>query len=189
MMTQQELDKSIQEVWALFREVAQISKKNEEKFNKMSEETDKEIEKLAKIVKGLTGSWGKFVEGIVAPGGVRMFRERNIDVKWTSTRNKVQKDGEEMEIDVLLENEEYVVVIEVKSTLNVEEVNRHLNRLKRFKEFFPRFKDHKLVGAVAGIVVEEKADRYAYRKGLFVIAQTGETVQILNDEKFKPRVW
>ena len=185
MMTQQELDKSIQEVWALFRETTQMFKETDKKIEKMSAK----IEKVGEHVDGLAGSWGKFVEGTVAPGAIRMFKERDIDVEWTSTRNKVQKDGEEMEIDVLLENEEYVVAIEVKSTLNVEEVNGHLNRLKRFKEFFPRFKDHKLVGAVAGIVIEEKADRYAYRKGLFVIAQTGETVQILNDEKFKPEVW
>lgn len=166
-----------------------------EKFDKMSEETNKKIEKMsAKIEKvgehvgGLAGSWGKFVEGIVAPGGVRMFRGKNIDVKWTSTRNKVQRDGKEMEIDVLLENDEYVVAIEVKSTLNVEEVNLFLDKLERFKEFFPRFEDHKLLGAVAGVVIDERSDRYAYRKGLFVIAQTGETVQILNDERFQPKV-
>ena len=129
------------------------------------------------------------IEGIVAPGAIRMFREKGIDVRRTSTRNKVQKDGEEMEIDVLLENDEYVVAIEVKSTLNVEEVNHHLNKLEKFKEFFPRFKDYKLFGAVAGIVIDERADKYAYRKGLFVIAQTGETVEILNDDKFKPKVW
>ena len=47
----------------------------------------------------------------------------------------------------------------------------------------------KVIGAVAGIVIDESADKYAYRKGLFVIGQTGETVKILNDEKFEPKVW
>ena len=94
-----------------------------------------------------------------------------------------------MEIDVLLEDEEYVVAIEVKSTLKVEDVNEHMEKLRRFREFFPRFKEHKLIGAVAGIVIEEESDKYAYRRGLFVIGQTGETVKILNDEKFKPKLW
>ena len=170
-MTQQQLEKSIQEVWALFKE------------------TDKKIDKLTENINALTGKWGKFVEGLVAPGAVRMFQEREIDVKWTSTRNKVRRNGEEMEIDVLLENDEYVVAIEVKSTLSVEDVNEYLETLKRFKEFFPRFKEHKILGAVAGIVIEERADKYAYRKGLFVITQTGETVKILNDMKFIPKIW
>jgi len=118
-----------------------------------------------------------------------MFRKRDIDVKWSSIRNRARKDGDEMEIDIILENEEFVIAIEVKSTLNVKEVDWFLNKLELFKEFFPRFKKHKLLGAVAGIVIEERADRYAYRRGLFVIVQSGETVKILNDEKFKPREW
>ena len=44
------------------------------------------------------------------------------------------------------------------------------------------------MGAVAGIVIDEGTDKYAYRQGLFVIGQTGEMVRILNDEKFKPKI-
>ena len=39
----------------------------------------------------------------------------------------------------------------------------------------------------SGIVFDEVADRYANKKGLFVIGQSGETVKILNDKKFTPR--
>ncbi len=46
-----------------------------------------------------------------------------------------------------------------------------------------------LYGTVAGIGIEAGADRYAYRQGLFVLAQSGETVAILNDEEFQPRAW
>ena len=38
----------------------------------------------------------------------------------------------------------------------------------------------------SGIVIEE-ANKFAYRQGLFVIGQTGETVKILNDKTFKPK--
>ena len=186
-MSQQELtpnpsqegrSREIQEVWALFRETS-----------KQIERTSRKVEQLNETVNALTGKWGKFVEGLVAPGAVRIFKERGIDVERTSTRNKIQKDGEEMEIDIILENEEYVVAIEVKSTLKVEDVNEHIEDLRRLREFFPRFKEQKLIGAVAGIVIEEEADKYAYRRGLFVITQTGEMVKILNDEKFRPRLW
>ncbi|MBM3240564.1 DUF3782 domain-containing protein [Candidatus Poribacteria bacterium] len=177
-MAQQELSREVQEIWELFRAVA-----------KQQEENAKKIEQLSDTVDALTGKWGKFVEGLVVPGAVRIFNERGIDVEQTSIRNKVQRNGQEMEIDVLLENEEYVVAIEVRSTLKVEDVNEHMEKLRRFREFFPRFKEYKLIGAVAGIVIEEEADKYTYRRGLFVIGQTGETVNILNDEKFKPKLW
>jgi hypothetical protein len=31
--------------------------------------------------------------------------------------------------------------------------------------------------------------RYAYRNGLFVIAQSGQNLVILNDSKFQPKAW
>ena len=184
-MNKQELDRAIDEVWALFKETDERFKETDERFK----ETDKEIDKLTKNIGGLSGKWGKFVEGIVAPGAVRMFKERGIKVEKISRRVERLKNGEKMEIDLLIENQKYVLVIEIKSTLNVEEINLHLKDLQKFKEFFPEFKGRKVIGAMAGIVIEHGADRYAYRKGLFVIGQTGETVNILNDEKFKPKEW
>ena len=184
-MAQQELREEIQEVWALFKDTDRRMRETDRQIR----ETSRKVEQLNETVNALTGKWSKFVEGLVAPGAVRMFKERGIEVERTSTRNKIQKNGTEMEIDILLENDEYVVAIEVKSTLTVEDVNEHLEKLSRFRDFFPRFKEQKLIGAVAGIVMEEEADRYAYRKGLFVIGQTGETVKILNDNKFRPKIW
>jgi len=39
------------------------------------------------------------------------------------------------------------------------------------------------------MVVPQQVRRYAYRKGLFVLAQSGDTVTILNDAKFIPQAW
>ncbi len=46
-----------------------------------------------------------------------------------------------------------------------------------------------MYGAVAGIEIEESADIYAYRQGLFVLAQSGETMDILNSDDFEAKVW
>lgn len=53
----------------------------------------------------------------------------------------------------------------------------------------PRYADGKVLGAVAAMVIPENVASYAYRKGLFVIGQRGDTVQILNDENFQPSTW
>ncbi|RMI25840.1 MAG: hypothetical protein D6681_01190, partial [Calditrichaeota bacterium] len=70
-----------------------------------------------------------------------------------------------------------------------EDVNTHIDRLGELKEFFPEYAHLKLMGAVAAIVFHEEADRYAYKKGLFVLAQRGDAMVIINDEKFEPRIW
>ena len=202
-MTQQELERAIQEVWALFRETSERFKETDRRFKetdrrieRLSQETDKKIdrmslkvEEVSKTVAALTGKWGRFVEGLIAPGTISMFKERGIEVEKVYQRVKAHKDGKEIEIDILAINKEYAILIEAKSSLGVSDVDEHIERLRAFKVFFPEYSDRKVVGAVAGITIEEGADKYAYRHGLFVIGQSGETVRILNDKQFRPKVW
>jgi len=195
-MTQQELERAIQEVWALFKETDKRIERLSQETDRMFKETDKkiaEVSKTAKIafesVTALTGKWGRFVEGLIAPGTISMFKERGIGVEKVYQRVKAHKDGREIEIDILAINKEYAILIEAKSSLGISDVDEHIERLKAFKVFFPEYSDRKVVGAVAGITIEEEADKYAYRHGLFVIGQSGETVKILNDKKFRPKVW
>lgn len=174
-MISEQVELTFQDVWKMFQETKEM-------IREQSRETDKKIGEL-------TGKWGRFVEGLVAPAAVRLFTDRGIAVDSVAQRVKKRKNGDSLEIDVLATDDEYVVLIEVKSTLGVDDVKEHLERLAKFAAFFPEYKARKVVGAVAGMVIDEGADKFAYRNGVFVIAQSGETVKILNDEKFIPKVW
>jgi len=46
-----------------------------------------------------------------------------------------------------------------------------------------------ILGAVAAMILPKDVGRYAYSKGLFVLAQSGGAVKILNDDAFKPHEW
>ena len=198
-MTAKQVEKNIQEIWEMFKENERRFKETErvieqaslqiEKAGKQVEQTSREISAVGKRVDALTGKWGRFVEGLVVPAAERLFQQRGILVDKVSQRVKARKNGRGMEIDILAINQGYVVLIEVKSTLSVDDVKEHLQNLSEFKFFFPEYADRKVVGAVAGIVIDEGAGRYAYKSGLFVIGQSGETVKIFNDEKFVPRTW
>ena len=202
-MTIQEVERSIQEIWKLFKETDKKFKETDKKFKETDkkfketdselketiQETNKEIERVSNAVDKLTGKWGRFVEGMVVPAVKTLFKARNIGVEKLFQRVEVHKNGRNMEIDIMAVNQEHVILIETKSTLGVDDVKNHLERLKEFKEFFPEYTEKKVLGGVAGIVIEEGVDRYAYQQGLFVIGQSGETVRILNDERFKPKIW
>jgi hypothetical protein len=82
-----------------------------------------------------------------------------------------------------------VVAVEVKTTLKVEHVKDFIEELKIFKKAFPEYKDKNVMGAMAFLRVEEEADKYAYKQGLFVIKATVESARIINDNKFKPKKW
>ncbi|MEW6380672.1 MAG: DUF3782 domain-containing protein [bacterium] len=184
-MTNIEIEKGFQEIWNLFKETDQRFKETDQRIK----ETNDEINRTSKAVNALTGKWGKFVENSIAPSVIRLFKEREIKVDTIYQRVKKQKNGFGIEIDILAINGEYAVLIEAKSTLRIEDVDEHLERLKNFKGFFPEYQDRKVIGAVGALAIEEKADKYAYRKGLFIIVERGESVAILNDEKFKPQIW
>ena len=85
---QQELERAIQEVWALFRETSERFKETDRRFKetdkrieRLSQETDKKIAEVSRSVAALTGKWGRFVEGLITPGTISMFKERGIGVE------------------------------------------------------------------------------------------------------------
>jgi hypothetical protein len=202
------------EVWALLRELLEAQKETDRKFQETDrqlqervqetdrriqeraqetdrriQETDRQIQEVNRQLGRLGGQWGLFVENLVAPSCERLFTERGIPVHMVSRRVLKRKDGDTLEIDVLVVNLGHVVMVEVKSSLRVDDVKELLEDLRRFRHFFPEYADHQLHGAVAGMRIEEGADRFAYRQGLFVLAQTGDSMRILNDAAFEPKSW
>jgi len=155
------------------------------RLDRRFQETDQEIKRLAAL---FTGQWGKLIEALVKPSALRLFQERGIEVTETSQSMESARDGSQMEIDLLLSNTQEVVVLEVKTTLKVEDVREFLEDLRRFTFFFPRYKGAKVYGGVAGIHIEEGADKFAYRQGLFVLAGRGEgMIRMLNPPDFRPK--
>ena len=181
------------DVWRLLAELTTAQKETERMFQETDrrfKETDRKIREVNKQIGDLGGKWGRFVENMVAPACETLFLKRGIPVHQVSQRVKKRLNGQTLEIDVLVTNENHVLVVEVKSSLGVNDVKDLMNDLKQFREFFPEYSQKQLYGAVAGIEIEEGADKYAYRQGLFVLAQAGETVSILNNPYFEPsRHW
>ena len=152
-------------------------------------ELEKTVANTSRAVDSLTTRWGRFVEELVEPAVISLFRRKGIDVKETYSRARVKRQGIAMEIDILAVDETEVVLVECKSRLSKDDVNEFLEKLSRFKQAFPHYKNYQAYGAVAGIEIDEGVDRYAYKQGLFVIKPSGETVEIINDSGFEPKLW
>ena len=123
------------------------------------------------------------------PSAVRLFRARGIDIHEVQQNITAKRDGEALEIDLLVVNNEDVVVIECKSNLSIDDVNDQLERLEKVKRLLPRYKDCRILGAVAGMVIPDNVATYAIRKGLYVIGQNGEHLELRNDMSFAAKVW
>ena len=186
---QKETERCFQETERRFQETERRFQETERILKEQSLKTDRQITRLSKEIGNLGGKWGRFVENMVAPACETLFLNREIPVHQVSQRVRKRLDGKTLEIDVLVTNENHVLVVEVKSSLSVDDVKELIKNLTEFRQFFPEYNHKQLYGAVAGIEIEEGADKYAYRQGLFVLAQRGENVAILNDTEFQPKTW
>ena len=68
---------------------------------------------------------------------------------------------------------------------------RNLQRIADIRRYCDTRGDtRKLVGCVTGGIIQENVLKYALKKGLYVVTQTGETVAIADlPQDFKAREW
>lgn len=188
-----------QETDRQIKEVAEQSKETEKRFketDRQFKETDRQFKETDRKIKEVTTSIGKlgnrlgdFIEDAVRPVAVRLFKERGIEVHEVYQNVTMQRDGEGLEIDLLVVNDGEAVGVECKSNLKVDDVNEHLERLAKLKRLSPKYRHYKLMGALAAMVIPDNVARYAMSKGLFVIGQSGEHLEIRNGAEFEPAVW
>ena len=102
--------------------------------------------------------------------------------------------SESGEIDLFMEDGDIAVLVEVKTTLKMDHVVEHLERLEKYRRFADADADGKngkrFIGAVAGTVIAENVINFAHENGLYVIIQSARAVEILaQPEGFKAREW
>ena len=173
-----ETDRQFKETDRQLKEIAEQSK-----------QTDRKIKEVTKSIGKLGNRLGDFIEDAVRPAAVRLFQERGIVVHEVYQNVTMERDGEGLEIDLLVVNDNEAVGVECKSNLKVDDVNEHLERLAKLKRLSPKYRNFKLMGALAAMVIPDNVARYAIAKGLFVIGQNGVHLEIRNDQTFEPTVW
>jgi hypothetical protein len=197
---QVETDRILKELSAEIKETSREIKENSREIKEVHKELSAEIKETQKItareikavntsIGRLSNRLGEFVEEAVRPSAVRLFRERGIDIHEVQQSITAKRDGEQLEIDLLVVNNENVVVIECKSNLGVDDVNDHLERLEKVKRLLPRYNNCKVLGAVAGMVIPDNVATYAIKKGLYVIGQNGDHLELRNETSFTAKAW
>ncbi len=195
-ISREEYDRRSAEADRRSAEAAHRADEADRRFAESKAQSDRSLEQLkrsvaeaTRAVNALTTRWGRFVEELVEPAVVRLFQERGIDVKEKHPRVSVTRKDIAMEIDILAVDTTDVVLVECKSRLSKDDVDEFIEKLQNFKIAFPAYKNYQAYGAVAGIEINQGIDRYAYQQGLFVIRPSGETVEIVNDQKFQAKIW
>ena len=192
---------SFNDVWRMFQETDLKFKETDLQFKETDrkfQETDRKFQETERLVKNLSKSIGDlgnrlggFVEEMVKPGLVRLFQAQGLKVHRTMQNLTCRDDNGQFlaQVDLLVVDSDTAIAVECKSYMSVDDVNEHIERMAMFKACWPEYGAYKLLGGVAAMVLPEDVGRYAYRQGLFVLAQSGEAVEIRNDARFVAKVW
>jgi hypothetical protein len=169
-----------EDIWVLFRETG-----------RRMQETDNEIKELKKQIGKLGNRFGELVEHLVAPNIAEKFNALGYHFEGYASDTWFKENGRVIaEIDILLENSDFIVAVEVKSKPLADDVKEHITRLENLRRYKDRHHDsRKIHGAIAGAIMPAGVREYARRTGFYVIEQTGDTVSIEIPEGFKPREW
>jgi hypothetical protein len=110
-----------QETTLRFQETDLRFQETDRIIKQMAHETSREIKAVNASIGRLSNRLGEFVEEAVRPAAVRLFQERGIDVHEVQQNIVVKRDGEALEIDLLVVNDKDTVAIADSPTKVVKE--------------------------------------------------------------------
>ena len=188
------------EIWAILKRTAAAQEEaaarqtaDYERLMQETKETDRRLKETSKQIKKTEAlfntQWGQLMESLVDGDLVPILNQRGIPVDHTVTNAKKRGRDDNYEYDIIAVNGEEIVVVEVKTTLRVQDVKDFLESLGKVTTRMSHYKHKTIYGAMAWLRADSNAEVYAERQGLFVIRATGSSASIINQEDFKPQVF
>ncbi|MDR0730428.1 MAG: hypothetical protein LBF63_02095 [Treponema sp.] len=188
----QETDKKFQETDKKFQETDKKFQETDKKLQEAFKETDRAVKDASRIVGNLGNKLGIVVEHLVLANIKDKFNALGYEFTKAGPSVLIEDRKSQIitQIDAMLENGDYALAVEVKTQLNVNHVDEHIERMEKLRRYADEHGDkRKFLGAVAGAIVADNVKEYALKKGFYVIRQSGDTVTIESPEAFKPREW
>jgi hypothetical protein len=175
--THRELQKAAQSI-------AETSKLQKEQ----NQATDLQIKELGIQIGGLGEKFGSFTEGMAFPS-MRQILEQRFHADVIGTRMIGRNNGHRMELDVIAyanRGLDEVYVVEVKSHLREDGLQRMIRNLKDFHKFFPGHQGKKVYGILAYVDAPEDVCRRAVESGLYLARIHDGLFEIEVPDDFQP---
>jgi hypothetical protein len=153
-------------------------------LSKSQAETNRQIGKLA-------NRFGDVIEYMFVPNLTEQFKA--FGYTFTKTQRDIviadYANDIHTEIDALLENGDFAVVVEVKTKLTQAHIDEHVARLEKVRKNADLHGDkRKFLGAIGAAVVSPAERNYTLKQGFFLIEQSGENITITKPASL-PKEW
>ncbi|MDR0764646.1 MAG: hypothetical protein LBE65_03535 [Synergistaceae bacterium] len=196
--SREETDRVVQEVALQIKETDRQIKETDRQMketDRQMKETDRKMKETDEQLGRLGNRFGELAEHLVAPNIVKKFNAIGFHFSDISTglrkiildESGVQKIAE---FDILLENDDSIIGVEVKAKPSERDIGNHARRLEILRRHRDKKNDkRKIHGALAGAIMPDSVKKAAIEKGMYVITQSGDTVNIDVPEGFVPKTW
>ena len=195
------LENRIAEIEDILAEVARLQAENQREISVMlreSREFKNEMRGFKKEVNQKFGEvankMGMLVEDMVAPSLSRVFQEvtgyKEEQILYSAIRVKLYHATQpdiRREFDAVAAGGDYLLINETKSQLDPEAVDTFIKVLQEARDFFPQYKEKKVIGALASLYIDTSLVRHIEKQGLIAMAVGHNLMDVLNSPGFKPR--
>ncbi|MCL2282613.1 MAG: hypothetical protein FWC26_04780 [Fibromonadales bacterium] len=185
-VSDKEIDRQLKETKQLIKEIGlQIKetgsqmKETDRQLKERMKETSLEIDRVSKRMGGISDNIGYHAEQFFQ----RAF-EKKLKFGYVKYDEMIpnlchrDKNGE-IEFDIALINGDSIALIEVKSRIHPAFVNEFAEtKVKKFRKFFPHYKNYKVYLGIAGFSFCEEVIHRASQYGIGIIGQKGDSVEV-----------
>ena len=184
----------------LFREEMREFKEEMREFKddmlRFRDESKRENREFKRQLGDIANKCGRLIEDIVAPSICRVMKQAlGFDEETLCFANERIKRAHRgdvrrlREFDVVAECCDYVMINETKSSLKAVDVADLIDTIAVAREYFPEYRDRKIIGSVASVSIDESVVNFATINGILALAVGDELMDIQNPAGFRLAVW
>ena len=172
-----------QKTEAVLASLAEEHKKTEAAQQK----TEASMRELNKNLGGIGITLGGMAEDLFRRNVAGILEQRGIRLDSLEHNLKMP----DAEFDLVGFNGSQVILIEVKSRLQEQDIDALISKqIPTFRRYFNDYKDHKLIGGLSSLAIDEKLEKQVEKAGLFLFTQTKEGgASIANGPGFHPKFY
>lgn len=185
------LDDFIRNVGIEFNKAYNMVTQTQMELQEFKDDGARQIKEMNKKWGELSNKMGTLVEDIIFPGIPRVIKDtyglETVDL--SIRRKKTLPGGRNREFDAIAVAGEYVFVNSTKGTMRKNYIDDFIVEMGEFREFFPEYKEHKLVGLLASLYVDPGLTAYGERCGFYVLGLGDSPIAVLNAPGFRAKEW
>jgi len=173
------LENFITSVGIEFNKVYNSQLRTEAELRDFKEENRQQIREMNRQWGDLANKLGTLVEDLVYPSLPRILREtlKEEILDLGPRRKRRLADGRVKEFDA------------VAVTATSAHVDRFIEDIGAFREFFPEYQELPIVGILATLAVDDSVLNYAEKTGFLVLAVGDQLMEVKNRLGFAPKRW